>query len=299
MIPPRRTLNELLAAKPQPIEYIVADLLARESLSLLAAHPKAGKSVFVRNLMAAILDQESFLGRTTTPGPVLYYVLEEPEVHIAHDFRRMGFESDLLHVRVGQIPRFEMHEVIERDIEETEAVLAVIDPLFDALTIDETNAYGPVNRAMKSLLFVARKSRCHILTVHHTNKSDARGGLSILGSQALRGATDTNMFLLRRGDGTRLFETEQRFGTPFDLCTLSYTPETMRVGLGRTVKALRVERLEEQLLKVLGDKRLTKTQWRASVKGRNTEIQEVIDKLASQGAIVGVQEGRSTYWTKA
>jgi len=297
-IPPRLLLRDLLDQHRDPPIYIVEKLLAISGMSLLVAHPKAGKSTFVRSLMTSISRGQEFLGRKTQPVPILYYILEEPIDHVAEEFRQIGIQNEVIFARVGRIEKQLIARTVAQDIKETEAKLVVIDPLFDALAIDDANGYGIVNNAMKELLYIARGNNCHILTVHHTNKRDIHGGLAILGSQALRGATDCNMMLLRRNDGTRLIESEQRLGDPFDLTSISFDEKTRMLNLGRPIREDRLEKLEQLLLDYLGDKKLSTTQWRDGVKGRSGEKTLIIQQLEEKGIVKSIEEGRYTMWIK-
>ena len=85
-----KTLGELMEEPEVPIDWLLDGLLVRGTVSLLAAKPKTGKSVFARGLALAVAQGRSFLGRTTNQGGVLYLCLEERQQDVRRDFERMG-----------------------------------------------------------------------------------------------------------------------------------------------------------------------------------------------------------------
>jgi hypothetical protein len=299
MIPKSLSIAELLAENPTPIACIVEDFLPVGGLSLLVAHPKAGKSTFARNLMCDVGLGKPFLGRHTTQVPIVYLALEEPKEHVAHEFRLLGADVQPIYTRVGHIPKPQVAEVLTSDIIERGAGLAILDPLFDALSVDDANSYNLMNEAMKELLYIARKTGCHIMALHHTNKGGAHGGLSVLGSQATSGATDHNAFLTMRRDGTRLFESQARVGVAFELAELGFDPDTHRLWIAEEVAALKQSHLTEELLEALASCTLTTTDWRSRVRGRNSDKSAAIHKLEADGRIVRINNGRHTFWKRS
>lgn len=296
LIPKLLTLTELLHEHSEPPVCVVDRLLPLGGLSILAAHPKAGKSTLIRNLARAVAQGSRFFDRTTRQGKVLYLALEEPIDHVANEFRLMRFSSEIIYLRVGPIPREDLHTTLAQDIAALRPELVIIDPLFDAIAVDDVNSYGVVNRAMKALLAIARASRSHILTVHHTNKSDLRGGLSILGSQALAGSTDCNMFLSMRQEGPRLFESQQRVGDAIPLSTLLFEADTHTVSLQANLEETRIAALKPAMLAALGTETLSTTDWRNKVKGKHSEKAMVINMLLEEGSIQSEVVGRTTMW---
>lgn len=299
MIPPLLSLEELLAIHYEPPQYVIEGLLAKGGLSMLVAHPKAGKSTLIRNMLKEVSLGKPFFNRPTHRGTLLYYALEEPKEHVTEEFRKLGFRSRTVYARLGTIDKGEILPTIHRDIEKVEASLVVVDPLFDALSVEDVNSYAKVNEAMKALLYIARTTNCHILTVHHTNKADLRGGPSVLGSQALAGATDCNMFLTLGRDGTRLFESQARVGEPIELTALGFDPVTHHIWLEKSAKEQRLEEMSQALLTVLGDTTMAFTDLRSRVKGRHSDKAAALEKLEREGKVLKTQQGRTTLWQKS
>ena len=262
---------------------------------MLAANPKAGKSTLVRNLMLSVARGEPFFGRQCRQSNVVYLALEEPVEHVADEFRLLAAHNESIYTRVGHIPKASISKVLEEDITHRGAGLAVVDPLFDALEVDDANNYRAMNDALKQLLYMARKTGCHIMVLHHTNKKRVRGGLSVLGSQALAGATDHNVFLTRNSNGVRMFETQARVGKAFDLTQLGFDTLTHKMWIVEEGEG-DVGDMAGALLKGLGDKQMTTTEWRGLVGGRNSEKAKAMKWLEKEGKVVKRAEGRHTLW---
>lgn len=291
-------LDDFLDSKDEEIAYVVQGLLPIGGMSLLGGHPKAGKSTLSRNLIRQVSRGGEFLGRVCPQSVVLYYPLEELPYHVATEFRSLGCHDEPIYLRAGPIDKDDLLRLLEDDIRQSHARLAVIDPLFDALQVGDINSYSAVNDAMKEVLKIARYTDCHIMVVHHTNKSDARGGNSILGSQALAGSTDCNMFLTLNHKGERIIETQQRAGEPLERTVIEFNPDTHEMIVMESVREQRSKIVQAKMLETLGDGELATNVWRDMVKGRATDKVAAIKELELQGAIVPRREGRLTFWKK-
>lgn len=213
-IPERCDLLTLSKRETKRPEYVIDGLLPMNGLSVIAGSPKAGKSTFVRYLIAQVVNGAKTFNRGVRRGPALYYVLEEKLSEIVFDFRRLGVLSGDVHVRCGAFPPGAFLPTLAKDVTDTGAVFAVADPLFDVLGIDDINDYAIVNGAMKKAVHTMRALPAHLMFVHHINKSGLKSTASILGSRAIEGATDANIVLDKREDGKRVIHSENRYGTP-------------------------------------------------------------------------------------
>lgn len=84
------SLGNLLTEPEEKVAWILDGILPAEGLSLLNGKPKAGKSTFVRCLALAAARGETFLGRATTQGAVLYLALEEKRSEVKKHFAVLG-----------------------------------------------------------------------------------------------------------------------------------------------------------------------------------------------------------------
>lgn len=299
MLPKLMTLKELLAENNRPVKYVVDGFLPVAGLSLLSAIPKSGKSTLIRELMYDVAQGLPFFGRPTTKVRILYYALEEPIAHVSDEFRQMGLTDADLVCRVGSIsPRFQVMELLRNDIEEYNVGLAIIDPLFDAVDTNNANEYGVMNDAMKAILRIARTTGSHIMVVHHASKAERTGGNSVLGSQAIAGATDHNAFLTVRANGDRLFMSQARVGYDFPLSRLAFDHITRRMWIAGTLKEDKLKAMADTLLEVLADNEWSVVEWRSRVAGRNQTKAEAMKALEEEGLIESRIVGKSTLWRK-
>jgi hypothetical protein len=260
IIPPRLTFADLAnVAEEKETRRLVEDLLPYNGLSIIGSEPKVGKSSIIKNLIAAVINHSPWLGRKTYPqsGKVVYYVLEEVATEVYGDLVMLGITDDtLLSIRRGRIGAVTFVRTLAQDIQDIQPDLVVIDPLIDILNTSMINDYGLTNKALKDLVALARNSNAHIIATHHTTKSGgANEARSYLGSIALPGATDCNLTLSKRSDGTRIIAAETRYRTDRDIeaTVLEYDPDTGKVWLGDPVEDMHeVQRakLEEDLKRI-------------------------------------------------
>lgn len=213
-------LGELLARPIVKRDWVVEDRLMPGGLSALVAKPKAGKSTVSRDLAYCVATGEKFLNIfSVKKGCVLYLAFEGDEEEFKKDYKSMGATSEEDFYVVFR-PVKNAVEELRRLTHELKPVLIVIDTLQKLLQIEDINDYSKVNCALQPLYDLARKSKAHILMLHHAKKGGSKGGDSILGSTAIRGAVDATL-IIKKEDKYRTLESEQRFGP--DLEPLIYT----------------------------------------------------------------------------
>src|SRR5271166_4160140 len=86
---------------PEPkTSWLIDGLFPADSPSLICGKPKAGKSTFIRNLIASVIKGRKFLGRSvdipTGTGRVLYIHLDykdQPQA-VAKELRELGIAED-------------------------------------------------------------------------------------------------------------------------------------------------------------------------------------------------------------
>jgi RecA-family ATPase len=66
-----RHVKDLADEVPESPDWLVHGLMPRGALALLSAYPKVGKSTLVGDLIVAVAQGRSFLGRSTEQGSVL------------------------------------------------------------------------------------------------------------------------------------------------------------------------------------------------------------------------------------
>lgn len=206
-----RPFSFLERLPPEP-EWLWRGYLAPGSLTMLAGHPFAGKSMLVGGLLKAIERGEPFLGRETDQATAVV-VTEEDESAL----RARAELLKLLDLRSSYVSRssgvldLEWPTLIERATEhalERGHRLLVVDtfPGLAGLHGEEENDAGAITERLRPLQKAAGYGLA-VLFLHHMN-----GQGQPRGSKALKGVVDTSVLFYRRRkeSGFRL-ETESRF----------------------------------------------------------------------------------------
>lgn len=229
-------INELIAEAGE-VEWLVDNLVTQGGLGLMVGPPKAGKSTLVRQLVKAVAQGDTFLGRNVITGPVLYLTFEEQPAVLKQQFEAVGItDKDPIIMHVGTV--FAEPELVFTDIEaaimEFNPRLVVLDTLFDIIQVESINDYGDVKMALARLRTLARNGNCHILGVHHTNKA-GEGNNSIMGSNAIHGAVDVLVRFVQEHE-RRYIYTNGKHGVHFIDQEIVFEPVTQTYTLGVSKK---------------------------------------------------------------
>jgi hypothetical protein len=288
---------------PENLSWAVEDLVVRSGLSIIAAPPKAGKSCFVRWFIYCMASGHPFFDRPVNAGNVLYYAAEEPKAVVDNEFgkiiRKFGYpERHEINAAIGAIRQSTFTERLQREITQFRAKVVVIDPLFDAITVDDEKSYPQVKSALRDLRRVALDRGVHIMVAHHTRKASNNQGSAgdILGSQALRGATEHNFTIVGEKTATRKFHAEQRCGDTIDGRALLYDTLTGEVRLGDVIDSAkgREDRKQHDLDFILVDvltllhhegRPLNYTEITDRLTGKNTQKKEALDHGVRTGQL--------------
>ncbi len=208
-----RSASEILATKPQPIEWVWDKYIATGDLFLFAAFMKVGKSTFSYPLTLHVARGCTFLGFQTKKGGVLILALEEHPRDVELRLRKLGMTpEDPIHIHAGPLPNTEKEiKAIKSFISENSVVMVLIDSLPYFWNLKDENSNAPIIAALKPLLELARDTEAAIGLIHHENKYGGRDGSgashsdgkSIRGGSALFGIVDQAILLDRRHGGTK------------------------------------------------------------------------------------------------
>ena len=270
-------LKTLLAEPQENRPWLVEDILPMAGLSILGAKPKVGKSTLARNLALAIARGETFIGRKTVQGSVVYLALEEKRAEVQRHFQRMGAQEEPVFIHVGAAPEEAMAALADA-IAKHIPVLAIIDPLLKLIRLTNANDYAEVTRELEPLLELARTSGCHLLCVHHLGKGERVGGDALLGSTALFAAVDT-LLMMQRHDQIRTLETHQRYGEDLSETVVAFDLETGRITLGGTLASVQMETCMREVLQFVGDDERTEPQIKDAIGGNQTTVAKAIRQL--------------------
>src|SRR3990170_4387392 len=119
---------------PKEIDWIVDGLIPAQSLSILAAKPKLGKTLLTFNLAIKIAQGEDFLGREAKKTKLVIVQLEDPTILCRNRFDKMGAcATDGIFIRAGLPMKEEDWKALASFIQQNEIGLCVVDPLVFAM----------------------------------------------------------------------------------------------------------------------------------------------------------------------
>jgi hypothetical protein len=200
--PPDKRPSDLRAGG-RAIHWIWQGIIAKGAVSLLSAHPKAGKSTLLSLFLRALQHRQPFLGLPTTPC-VVYYVTEEQEETWDERCERLGIEDGLCMFKVqpfllkpqpGEWLDFLDH-VSERVIA-AGADLLVFDTISALWPVVNENDAAQVQATLMALRGITRTTGAGLLITHHLKKADGLEGTGFRGSSALGGFVDALVELRR------------------------------------------------------------------------------------------------------
>jgi putative DNA primase/helicase len=285
-------VGELLSEAPENIRWLVDELLPTSGLSILAAKPKVGKSTLGRNLAVAVARGSEFLGLPTTPGPVLYFALEEKRAEIRHHFQRMGVTDEPIYVHVGAAPQ-DAFRVIENLIDQHKPVLVIVDPLSRILRLADWNDYGKVTKAMEPLVDLARNTASHIMCLHHLNKAREIIDLDAMnGSIGFSGAIDTGLLTVRH-ENDRAITSVNRYGKELPPTRLVLDGDTGIITAAGPVSIDPEARRAEDIVRLMSDaKPRTEDDIKQALRGNQTVTAKAIRALRASEVLVVEGDGR-------
>ncbi|PIG90830.1 AAA family ATPase [Gloeocapsopsis sp. IPPAS B-1203] len=212
---------ELMARAPDYIDWLVPDMLPANELFVLAASPRAGKSLMAMLLAKCIATGENFLGRVVTQGAVLYVNLEDSEAKIKQRELAQEWSTD---VPIYWLDRFKLSETAHlRELaEELDVRLIILDTLSRIRDDGSQETSAEISRYLEPLQDMAMQLRLSVLLVHHTTKITIENAGStnvfdtIRGSSAIRGVC-RGSWVLAASDRTYRLCVEHGFGEKQDL----------------------------------------------------------------------------------
>lgn len=192
-LPTPRTALDLAEAPYTPAEAICPGLLYRRHVSILAGAPKAGKTTFIRDVLRRLLEagqttqglSRSYLRDRFVRGARVLVLSEETASTwqaFAHDLaNRLPTKAlENLHILCRDDPGIAPADPFElmlwaQAIGDHAIVyhydLVLIDPVSRFGALEDENSSTDVRRAMDALQQIARRGRCAVLGIHHTNKA--------------------------------------------------------------------------------------------------------------------------------
>ena len=178
-------------------KYIVDNIIARKSITLIVASPKKGKTALGLNLGICINEGIDFLENKVNKTKVVYYCNELSGRLIQERIRRldipcsstMKFYEGTSYVDFGEFER-----IIKSDVELGYEVFVV--DTFSKVKYDRkynANDYNDTYEVMVKYYELIEKYGCTFIMMYHTKKDSSIKSVSekVIGSQALSGSVYT------------------------------------------------------------------------------------------------------------
>ena len=192
-------------------KYIVDNIIASKSITLIVASPKKGKTALGLNLGICINEGIDFLENKVRKTNVVYYCNELSGRLIQERINKLDFpcpNTMKFYEGTSYVDFDEFEKIIKADIELGYKVFIV--DTFSKIKYDRkynANDYNDTYEVMAKYYELIEKYGCTFIMMYHTKKDSSVKSVSekVIGSQALSGSVDTIIAI----DKASEFDTDQ------------------------------------------------------------------------------------------
>ena len=223
-------------------KYIVDNIIARKSITLIVASPKKGKTALGLNLGICINEGIDFLENKVRKTNVVYYCNELSGKLIQERIKRldipcsntMKFYEGTSYVDFGEFER-----IIKSDVELGYEVFVV--DTFSKIKYDRkynANDYNDTYEVMAKYYELIEKYGCTFIMMYHTKKDSSIKSVSekVIGSQALSGSVDTIIAINKSSE----FDTE----FSLDVTSRLFESKVYQVKIHPSKKILELDKVD-------------------------------------------------------
>ncbi|MFC2471834.1 MAG: AAA family ATPase [Lachnoanaerobaculum gingivalis] len=223
-------------------KYIVDNIIARKSITLIVASPKKGKTALGLNLGICINEGIDFLENKVRKTNVVYYCNELSGKLIQERIKRldipcsntMKFYEGTSYVDFGEFER-----IIKSDVELGYEVFVV--DTFSKIKYDRkynANDYNDTYEVMAKYYELIEKYGCTFIMMYHTKKDSSIKSVSekVIGSQALSGSVDTIIAINKSSE----FDTE----FSLDVTSRLFESRVYQVKIHPSKKILELDKID-------------------------------------------------------
>lgn len=223
-------------------KYIVDNIIARKSITLIVASPKKGKTALGLNLGICINEGIDFLKNKVSKTNVVYYCNELSGKLIQERIKRldipcsntMKFYEGTSYVDFGEFER-----IIKSDVESGYEVFVV--DTFSKIKYDRkynANDYNDTYEVMAKYYELIEKYGCTFIMMYHTKKDSSIKSVSekVIGSQALSGSVDTIIAINKSSE----FDTE----FSLDVTSRLFESRVYQVKIHPSKKILELDKID-------------------------------------------------------
>ena len=178
-------------------KYIVDNIIARKSITLIVASPKKGKTALGLNLGICINEGIDFLENNVKKTKVVYYCNELSGRLIQERIKRLDLPCSRtmkFYEGTSYVDFDEFERIIKSDVNLGYEVFVV--DTFSKVKYDRkynANDYNDTYEVMAKYYELIEKYGCTFIMMYHTKKDSSIKSVSekVIGSQALSGSVDT------------------------------------------------------------------------------------------------------------
>ena len=223
-------------------KYIVDNIIARKSITLIVASPKKGKTALGLNLGICINEGIDFLENKVRKTNVVYYCNELSGRLIQERIKRldipcsntMKFYEGTSYVDFGEFER-----IIKSDVESGYEVFVV--DTFSKIKYDRkynANDYNDTYEVMAKYYELIEKYGCTFIMMYHTKKDSSIKSVSekVIGSQALSGSVATIIAINKSSE----FDTE----FSLDITSRLFESKVYQVKIHPSKKILELDKVD-------------------------------------------------------
>lgn len=191
-------LRHISELKLKPTQWLVRDLLERDTLAMIFGDPKSGKSFIAVDIACCIASGLDFHGRRVRmPGHVVYLAGEgqaglTKRLHAWCDWRKVNPADIPINVSDGPASILDpdalqdvIHAVDHAAKEDGPPSLVVVDTLARNFGPGDESSNRDMNQFIQGLDRIRTEYNCGLLVIHHPghgNKDRARGAMALPGA---------------------------------------------------------------------------------------------------------------------
>ena len=223
-------------------KYIVDNIIARKSITLIVASPKKGKTALGLNLGICINEGIDFLENKVRKTNVVYYCNELSGKLIQERIKRLDIPcSNTMKFYEGTsyVDFDEFERIIKSDVELGYEVFVV--DTFSKIKYDRkynANDYNDTYEVMSKYYELIEKYGCTFIMMYHTKKDSSIKSVSekVIGSQALSGSVDTIIAINKSSE----FDTE----FSLDITSRLFESKVYQVKIHPSKKILELDKVD-------------------------------------------------------
>ena len=223
-------------------KYIVDNIIARKSITLIVASPKKGKTALGLNLGICINEGIDFLENKVRKTNVVYYCNELSGKLIQERIKRLDIPcSNTMKFYEGTsyVDFDEFERIIKSDVELGYEVFVV--DTFSKIKYDRkynANDYNDTYEVMAKYYELIEKYGCTFIMMYHTKKDSSIKSVSekVIGSQALSGSVDTIIAINKSSE----FDTE----FSLDITSRLFESKVYQVKIHPSKKILELDKVD-------------------------------------------------------